>query len=1107
MHLHHYEIKEKLGEGAMGCVFRSVNLLTGEEVALKRVLIRGGKGAFATESSIQSRIGLMREFEILASLHHPHVINVLDYGFDEQQVPFFTMELLSDATTVVAAAAGSAPRQKIEYLLEILQALVYLHRRGVVHRDLKPSNVLVSRGNVKLVDFGVAVERDSTAAQIKMAGTFAYMAPEVLAGGGHSVVSDLYSLGVMVYQIFGNRYPFGPIDSPDLASLIETSTLQAKSPLGGTSTVAHLSKRNAWTRAALNPLDTPYWTVIEKLLASEPQQRYQSAKEVIEALSGIVGHRLPTETAATRESILSASKFVGRDAELAKLRNALESALAGLGSAWLVSGESGVGKSRLLEEIRIQAFVQGVLTIRGYAVNQGGGAYQVWQVPLRTLSWYSEPSAADSQLLRSIIPDPRHARAESATYQTVSGDQASLLKAIVNLLRNQDRPVLLIVEDLQWAGADSTAVFRFLAPLCATMRLLLIGTYREDEPVDLSRDDAGICHLQVGRLGLESIGKLSESLLGAKGKDPRIIEFLYRETAGNVFFAIEVLRSVAEATGDLDVIGDLPLPEQIVTGGIRQIVERRVARVPPEFRRILNAQAVLSNEIEPKLLEMMFPSTNISEWLVQCANAAVIELEVGQFRFCHHKIRESLLASLPKDETVLLHQQAALTLEARALAEVENRAPRLAYHFSQAHIPEKAWVYFRMAGEDAARAYAYAAARKHYECALVELARMDDSAENRRHRVDTLLLLTSVSWTAANPERLLDRLSAGRDLVESLSGDRDRPREDRLRLSRIQFWTGRAQYARNQQEEAIRSYRELLSTAREMDDQELIKFVAPFIGQAMLIQGRFGEAVPLLEQAIAPHESVGNWAEWIRAVGFFGVSLAARGDCAEGLVQGRKAEAKALEIKHPASVALSYVYLCFIHLMAGDLERARTASRAIVSAVKQSGDLLVRFLGEVYIGWSESRSGNPQTALESVDKAKATREFLGGKVLLSDWFDAAELEILVRAGKLEEVIERAPSVIQVMHAKGSVFAEGLSHRSLATAAARTARLELSDVEAHFEKSLRLLETSGANMEAARTLLAWSRVLRNRADSQTASEREARARAWLAAGDAADDSTW
>src|SRR5215207_1515205 len=176
-----YLLHQPIGAGNMGTVYEATDRLTARPIALKRVVTAPDPSVpedERTNFNMDLRLALAHEFKMLASLRHPHIISVLDYGFDESQQPYFTMELLSGAQTLLVAGRGKPLELQVTLLHQVLQALSYLHRRGVLHRDLKPANVLVppNTSAIKLLDFGLAsfgvqIRNDSES----LVGTLSYM--------------------------------------------------------------------------------------------------------------------------------------------------------------------------------------------------------------------------------------------------------------------------------------------------------------------------------------------------------------------------------------------------------------------------------------------------------------------------------------------------------------------------------------------------------------------------------------------------------------------------------------------------------------------------------------------------------------------------------------------------------------------------------------------------------------------------------------------------------------------------------------------------------------------------------------------------------------------
>ena len=178
-----YEILERVGQGGMGVVYRARDRLTQRVVALKYVAAPvAGETVSAPTHDVPSttflvstddsaakayKLALAKEFRILSSLRHPNIISVLDYGFDKLGEPFFTMELLETPVDLLTAGAALGLPARVELIAQLLRALAYLHRRGLLHRDIKPSNVCVLPGpegpQVKLLDFGIAAHVASAA--------------------------------------------------------------------------------------------------------------------------------------------------------------------------------------------------------------------------------------------------------------------------------------------------------------------------------------------------------------------------------------------------------------------------------------------------------------------------------------------------------------------------------------------------------------------------------------------------------------------------------------------------------------------------------------------------------------------------------------------------------------------------------------------------------------------------------------------------------------------------------------------------------------------------------------------------------------------------------
>jgi predicted ATPase len=747
-----YVLHERLGAGGMGVVYRATDRLTGSIVALKRVTTPAEQLTFASHSGDGDlSLALAQEFRTLASLRHPHIIRVLDYGFDQQRCPFFTMDLLKGAQTLVEAGQGQDRARQVDLLVQALQALIYLHRRNVLHRDLKPANVLVVDGRVKVLDFGVSVVTSATMEYLSRTtvGTFGYIAPELFAGEPFSRSSDLYALGVMAYEVFAGHHPY---DTRNVAVLLH-DLLSRPADLASIGVGDDLG------------------ALLERLLAKSREERPDDANQVVRELCAATGRPLPSETVEVRESYLQAARFVGRERELDHLSRVLGDAFAGQGSAWLVGGESGVGKSRLADELRTLALVRGVTVLSGQAVREGRSPYHLWRDVLRRLALAVDLAPEPASALVPLVPDIGDLLGRDvpdAPPRDPQGTQVRLLRAVSEAFRRLEGPALVLLEDLQWIGSDSLALLDHLAEGVAHLPLLVVGNYRDDERPHLPDEVPGMQVLKLGRLGAAGVAELSASMVGDAGRRPQVVDLLRRETEGNPFFLVEVVRVLAERAGSLEAIGRTALPERVFAGGVQEVVRSRLSRVPPGAQPLLQLAAIGGRELDQGVLralaesaDRLAPEADLDAWLHACADVAVLEAQGARWRFAHDRLREGVLDALAEGERPALYQRVAEAIEG-VYPDAPEQVATLAHLWGVAGDVHKERHYCKLAGEQSVRNSANVEAIRFLNRALELLAAVPDTPERAQEELAMqLALMTPIiatqSWGAPEAGRAAAR--------------------------------------------------------------------------------------------------------------------------------------------------------------------------------------------------------------------------------------------------------------------------------------------------------------------------------------------------------------
>ena len=1127
-----YLLHEKLGEGGMGAVYRATRRTNGSVVALKLI---GSEQLKSPVARASMRMALAREFETLSSLHHPNIVQVLDYGFDEELGPYFTMELLPSAQTLTAAARDKNPSQRLDLLAQVLRALAYLHRRGVIHCDLKPSNVLVVGGIAKVLDFGLAVHGPN---QLQIAGTIHYMAPELFHGEPPSVQSDLFALGVIAEELFSaderrsdesalrfgeavtvthSRSAPGPIAAG--GDVLAASRALSEETKIGVPAAAWQAQRDLATRKSLGGTPPPprpmthapepppplLRTLLQRLRHLQPMDRHGSAAEVLAELAVAFGVTLPLETAETRESFLQASTFVGREKEIDLLAAAFSDAARGAGRAWLIGGESGVGKSRLVSELRTRVLVEGACVVQGQAVSEGGGFYQVWLPVLRALclrAGLDDDQAAVLKELMPDLPDLLGRPVPDPPRTPLAAAQGRLVDAIESLFRRQLRPTVVILEDLHWANEDSLSLLERLAKVAAGRPLLLLGTFRDDQAKDLPARLPAMRPLRLERLPRQHVAALSASMLGRAGDSEALVDFLCRETEGNLFFLVEVVRALAEQAGQLDRIDPDVLPEHVLTGGIKSVALRRVDRVPAWGRDLVDLAALGGRQLDLAVLGRLDPAADLESWLDGCANAAVFDRQAGDWRFAHDKLREAILARIAPERRAHFHLRIAEAIEAvYEGAARDGRSAALAYHFQQGGDFDRAWRYHERAADVATRLCSYVEARGHHASALESLRRLPVDHESRRREIDTLLKQVYTTMVADSTEQNLARMAHARTLLDAITEGGALDHEDRLRMARVNYVVGRVHFYRGQLREALGYYQKVLPDAQGSGDDELLAMPSCLIGTALAMQGQVRLAEPLLRQAIEPLERLGEPFEWFRAVGYHGFALMAQGRYRAGLDELARVHSRAGQIGQPSLWSAAHLMRGSAYVMlAADWKLGLADMHEVLRFAGQTGDQLHLSLAWSNIAWVNSNLGLHDEARECREKGREFARAMGG-VMLSDWHAAADAEMAFLAGRVDEALESARDVVASSKAAGLVASHGIAERVWGATLALSG--DGAEADAHMAESIAVLESTGLMLPAARTRAWWALARRRRGERVEAEALHAAARAQYTAAECAD----
>jgi tetratricopeptide (TPR) repeat protein len=252
------------------------------------------------------------------------------------------------------------------------------------------------------------------------------------------------------------------------------------------------------------------------------------------------------------------------------------------------------------------------------------------------------------------------------------------------------------------------------------------------------------------------------------------------------------------------------------------------------------------------------------------------------------------------------------------------------------------------------------------------------------------------------------------------------------------------------------------------------------------LQGRFGEAEPLIVESITLMQKAGKPLEDVIALAQWGLALAGRGNYAEGLKQAQVSLARVQEINFVYGIEVNYVLLAWIHFLGGDTLQSLQAANQAVELARAVGDWIQVFTGSVFAAWASSRLGQHSVALEIITQIQARLEKLKAQLVGMEVFMGAHAEIELNANQIDKALTLAQQAVTTAHANDVVFAEGIAQRVWANAlVARKASWE--EIEPHFAASLAAFEKGDVRLEMARTHIAWGKALQVSGNVRTARE--------------------
>jgi predicted ATPase len=729
-------------------------------------------------------------------------------------------------------------------------------------------------------------------------------------------------------------------------------------------------------------------------------------------------HRVKSHREA-ENTVRPQGSMVGRERELAELRVGLADASAGRGRLFLVSGEPGIGKTRLSVELAVLAQAEGMAVLTGHCLDHQEA---VPYLPFVEILESCAEQASDENALRKLLakegpelarlmPRLRRAVPDLAPPLDLPPQQArrQLFNSYCGLVARLaiEQPTVLILEDLHWADDSTLSLLDHLVQRLSKLPLLVFATFRDAE-LDVSPGLAKeLEDLLRGRLAnhmrLKGLprNEVAEMLTSLSGKSPpaAVVREIYDETEGNPFFVEELFLHLKEENRLYDATGgfrsELKIGELEAPRSVRLVVGRRLARLSDPTRKCMATAAVIGRFFSFEILQAS--STAAADSLLECVAEAekaglICSSATGakaQSEFSHELIRQVVIGRLPAPWRQRLHLEVAEAIEQVCGGELEDHVSELAYHYARSANTQKAVQYLTQAARWACSNSAYKEAEAHVRMTFSLIERMP-KGERASHELPLQLLagLIAAVLRGSSSSEVRDAAIRALELARSLGDYRT---EFAAKNALFDHYTFAGDYSRS------REMAEAMVAQADASGQPPLRVVAhQQLGQNLHFGADFEAAREHYEAAIAAYNSTLDHSDRGMRRGFamahtqLGQLLSRKGFLDQGIAMARRGVELARELTDAETLAWRLIDLAWVHQMRSEIDEILPAAEEAASLSEEYGLSDTLRWATIWRGWAMARKGQLTQNVELTNQGLDVLRMEDGRFWIA--------EIALRAG-------------------------------------------------------------------------------------------------------------
>jgi serine phosphatase RsbU (regulator of sigma subunit)/tetratricopeptide (TPR) repeat protein len=528
----------------------------------------------------------------------------------------------------------------------------------------------------------------------QITGTVDYLPPEIPTSGIINASSDLYSVGVLAYEMVTGKLPFTG------NSILEVIRAHINNPVIPPSTIKP-------------DIPEKLEKIILKLLEKKQQDRYQNCSELIKDLSEITEENIAVENIEQKKSYLNSSLIIGRDNELKFLESALAQVNKSHSKSIFIGAPAGVGKSRLIQEFKLQVQLAEIPFITGHCFEQGMSAYKPMADALKQLIPLTSKEELNKygNVLVKIIPELIEKGFEPLPNLEGISEKLRLFDTITSWLNDisSRESIVIFIDDLHWIDQASIDLLNTCIRDLRKNRIMFLTTFRDDEiqsghPLWQTIDEEITNLLKLEPFTLENIKELIKAMLGNVDLKKEFLEKIKDATSGNAFFISEIMRYLIEENILQLKFGKWFIPPDSINwelpSSIEATVTRRLKTLSEKSLNLMKLAAVAGRKLNLLLFKAVsnYDEEEIFNSIDELIERQFLNKFENEYIFPHDRVRETLYESLEENIKKELHLKIAETIEKENINNLVSVAGELAYHYSKSTNTSKAIKYLLMAG-------------------------------------------------------------------------------------------------------------------------------------------------------------------------------------------------------------------------------------------------------------------------------------------------------------------------------------------------------------------------------------------------------------------------